>query len=406
MANIHERDYRPDASAPLDGVRVLDLSRLVAGNALTHILADYGAEVIKVERPGHGDDLRNWRVDGVSIHWKVYARNKKGITLNPRSAVGRDLLLQLVEGAQILVENFLPGTLEKWDLGWDVLSARNPSLVMVRVSGWGQDGPDRHQPGFGSLVEARTGFAAMNGYSDRPPVLPPLALADMVAGMYGGMATLVALREVEMNRGQGQIVDLPLFDPLLAILGPQAAAYQLTGEVGTRLGSRSTTTAPRNTYHCRDGRYVAVSASMQSMAERLFKTMGREDLIDDPRFKTNADRVANNDILDPIVGEFMARHDQKELLEIFKAAGVTVGPVHDTAGMLDDEMVGEREVMLRFPDDEMGELPMHNVAAHLSATPGQIRHPAPTLGQHNGEIYEALGLSSADIAALKKDDVI
>ncbi len=405
MDQLHKRDYRPDAPAPLDGVRVLDLSRLVAGNALTHVLADYGAEVIKIERPGKGDDLRNWRVDGISIHWKVYARNKKSITLNPRSKKGREILLRLVESAQVLVENFLPGTLEKWQLGPNELLARNPSLVMVRISGWGQTGPDREQPGFGSLVEARSGFAAMNGFEDRPPVLPPLALADMVAGIYGGMATLTALRQVEVCGGKGQVVDLPLFDPLLAILGPQGAHYQLTGQGGARTGSRSTTTAPRNTYRCKDGRYVALSASMQSMAERLFKTMGREDLVDDPRFKTNADRVRNNDLLDPIVGEFMASHDQAELLKIFKQAGVTVGPVHDTAGMLEDEMIREREVMLRFPDAEMGELPMHNVAAHLSETPGQIRLPAPSLGQHNSEIYGEQGISPDEIATLQKEDI-
>ena len=406
MPTIRRRDYQPDAPAPLDGVRVLDLSRLVAGNALTHVLADYGAEVIKVERPDKGDDLRNWRVEGKSIHWKVYARNKKSITLNPGDKKGRELLLRLVEDAQVLVENFLPGKLEKWNLGPDALLERNPRLVIVRISGWGQTGPDRDNPGFGSLVEARTGFAAMNGFPDRPPVLPPLALADMVAGMYGGMATLVALREVEINGGWGQVLDLPLFDPLLAILGPQAAEYQLTGEVSARSGSRSTTTAPRNTYQTRDGKYVALSASMQSMAERLFKTIRREDLIDDPRFKTNADRVRNNDILDPIIGEFMAQHDQAELLAIFQAAGVTVGPVHDTAAMLDDRMVQEREIMLRFPDEEMGELYMHNVAAHLSQTPGQIRHPAPFLGQHNNEIFGALGFTPEEIATLRKEDVI
>ena len=406
MPTIRRRDYQPDAPAPLDGVRVLDLSRLVAGNALTHVLADYGAEVIKVERPGKGDDLRNWRVEGKSIHWKVYARNKKSISLNPGDKKGREILLRLVEGAQVLVENFLPGKLEKWKLGPDALLERNPRLVIVRISGWGQTGPDRDNPGFGSLVEARTGFAAMNGFPDRPPVLPPLALADMVAGMYGGMATLVALRQVEINGGWGQVLDLPLFDPLLAILGPQAAEYQLTGKVSARSGSRSTTTAPRNTYQTRDSKYVALSASMQSMAERLFKTIRREDLIDDPRFKTNADRVRNNDILDPIIGEFMAQHDQAELLAIFQAAGVTVGPVHDTAAMLDDRMVQEREIMLRFPDEEMGELYMHNVAAHLSQTPGQIRHPAPFLGQHNDEIFGALGFTPEEIATLRKEDVI
>jgi len=403
---IHRRDYRPSASAPLDGVRVLDLSRLVAGNALTHVLADYGAEVIKIERPGKGDDLRNWRVNGISVHWKVYSRNKKSITLNPRDEKGRNLLLRLVDDAQVLVENFLPGKLEEWNLGPKILLERNPGLVIVRISGWGQTGPDRDNPGFGSLVEARSGFAAMNGFPDRPPVLPPLALADMVAGMYGGMATLVALREVEVNGGQGQIIDLPLFDPLLAILGPQAAEYQLTGNVSARSGSRSTTTAPRNTYQTKDGKFVALSASMQSMAERLFKTIGREDLITDKRFKTNADRVHNNDILDPIIGEYMAQYNQRELLAKFQAAGVTVGPVHDTAGMLEDQMVRERDIMLRFPDEEMGELHMHNVAAHLSLTPGQIRQPAPTLGQHNDEIFSALGISPEEIAALHKKDVI
>ncbi|MDE0943900.1 MAG: CoA transferase [Alphaproteobacteria bacterium] len=406
MDDLHKRDYATDAPAPLDGVRVLDLSRLVAGNALTHVLADFGAEVIKVERPGHGDDLRSWRVEGISAFWKVYARNKKSITLNPRSSRGRALLLQLVESAQVLVENFLPGTLEKWGLGPDVLLDQNPALVIVRISGWGQTGPDRDNPGFGSLVEARTGFAAMNGFPDRPPALPPLALADMIAGMYGGMATLTALRNVEVRGGKGQVIDLPLFDPMLAILGPQAAEYQLTGRVPARAGSRSAITAPRNTYRCKDGHYVALSASMQSMAERLFKTIGREDLIEDPRFLTNGDRVANNDILDPIIAEFMGRHDRAKLLELFQAAGVTVGPVHDTAGMMADDMVREREVMLRFPDKEMGDLPMHNVAAHLSETPGQIRSPAPELGQHNSEIFGSLGLTPQEIAALVKEDVI
>ena len=247
---LSETEYRADASGPLDDIRVLDLSRLVAGNALTHFLADFGAEVIKVERPGYGDDLRNWRVDGISIHWKVYARNKKSVTLNFRQGKGRELLLELAETAQVLVENFIPGTLEKWNLGPEVLHRANPDLIIVRISGWGQTGPDRRFPGFGSLVEARTGFAAMNGFADRAPVLPPLALADMVAGLYGGVATLVALRHREVSGGAGQVIDLPLFDPLLSILGPQAAEYELTGEIPIRMGSGIHTTAPRNVYCC------------------------------------------------------------------------------------------------------------------------------------------------------------
>jgi len=403
---LSEIEYRPDASGPLDDIRVLDLSRLVAGNALTHFLADFGAEVIKVERPGYGDDLRNWRVDGISIHWKVYARNKKSVTLNSRKGKGRELLLELAETAQVLVENFIPGTLEKWDLGPEVLHRANPDLVVVRISGWGQTGPDRGFPGFGSLVEARTGFAAMNGFADRAPVLPPLALADMVAGLYGGVATLVALRHREVSGGAGQVIDLPLFDPLLSILGPQAAQYELTGKIPTRMGSQIHTTAPRNVYCCRDGRYVAVSASMQSMFERLMETIGQPGFTSDPRFLTNADRVKHADTLDSVIAEFIENRSQVENLAIFQDAGVTVGPVHDVAGLLEDALVRERGVIVRLPDDEMDILSMPNIPARLSATPGLIRDPAPALGEHHAAILAQLGYRDADLAEFAKEDII
>ena len=403
---LSEIEYRADASGPLDDIRVLDLSRLVAGNALTHFLADFGAEVIKVERPGYGDDLRNWRVDGISIHWKVYARNKKSMTLNFRQGKGRELLLELAETAQVLVENFIPGTLEKWDLGPEVLRRANPDLIVVRISGWGQTGPDRGFPGFGSLVEARTGFAAMNGFSDRAPVLPPLALADMVAGLYGGVATLVALRHREVSGGTGQVIDLPLFDPLLSILGPQVAEYELTGKIPTRMGSKLHTTAPRNVYCCGDGRYVALSASMQSMFERLMETIGQPDFISDPRFLTNADRVKHANTLDSVIAEFIENRSQVENLAIFQDAGVTVGPVHDVVGLLEDALVREREVIVRLPDDEMESLAMHNIPARLSATPGLIRDPAPALGEHNATILAQLGYRDADLVEFAKEDII
>ena len=404
--DVIRQDFARDAAAPLDGVRILDLSRLVAGNALTHVLADFGAEVIKVERPGQGDDLRNWRVEGVSIHWKVYARNKKSITVNMRSERGRAILLDLVKTSQMLVENFLPGTLEQWELGPEVLHAANPKLVIVRISGWGQSGPDRSVPGFGSLVEARSGFAAMNGFADRPPVLPPLALADMVAGLYGAVAALVALRHCEVDQGKGQVVDLPLFDPLLSILGPQAALYELTGELPERLGSRSNLTAPRNSYCCRDGKFVALSASMQSMYERLMRTIGRPELIEDNRFLTNSDRVRNNDQLDRVVAQFIESHDQCDVLNIFRDAGVTVGPVHDTLGMLSDPLVKENKVMVRLPDEDIDSVVMHNVAARLSETPGLIRSPAPTLGQHNNEILGDIGIDETELFTLGEQGVI
>ena len=280
-----EVDFQPQARSSLDGIRVLDLSRLVSGNIVTHLLADHGAEVIKVERPGVGDDLRNWKTKGHSTHWKVYCRNKKSITLDLRRDEGRTMLLSLVERANVLVENFKPGTIEKWGIGPDVLLARNPKLVVVRVSGWGQSGLYAHKPGFGSLVEAMSGFAAMNGFGDRPPVLPPLALADMIAGLYGSFAVLAAMRNVEVENGNGQVIDLPLFDPIYSILGPIAAQYRLTGQVPERTGSRSNQTAPRNAYRTRDGKYVALSASMQAMAERFFAAIGKPELVQESEIR-------------------------------------------------------------------------------------------------------------------------
>jgi formyl-CoA transferase len=251
-----------------------------------------------------------------------------------------------------------------------------------------------------------SGFAAMNGFPDRPPVLPPLALADMIAGVYGAMATLIALREIELKGGKGQIVDLSLFEPILATLGPQAANYVLTNAVAPRIGSRSTTASPRNVYECSDGKFVALSASMQSMAERLFRTMGREDLIDNPRYKTNTDRVRNDEELDPIVAEFMAQRTQAENLELFDKAGVTVGPVCDAADLLSHPYICEREVMVSVPDADMGQLPMHNVTPRLSGTPGAIRTPAPTLGEHTAELLRELRISPADQDTLKRAGVI
>src|SRR5918999_391594 len=294
---LAQRDYEPDARGPLDDVRVLDLSRLVAGNQLTQVLGDYGAEVIKVEPPA-GDTLRAWQVQGVQTNWKVYARNKQSLGLELRKPEARELLLRLVPSAAVFVESFRPGTLEKMELGPDVLLEKNPKLVIVRISGFGQEGPYRRRPGFGTLVEGMSGFASFNGFADREPVLPPMYLADTLAGLYGSTAVMIALREVEQNGGAGQVIDLPLLDPMFVVLGPQAANYRLTGKVKPRTGSRSTNAAPRNVYRCKDGHYVCLSASIQKMAERVFSSIGRADMIDDPRYSTNAERVKHGEELD------------------------------------------------------------------------------------------------------------
>ena len=404
--NLHRTEYRREARGPLDGVRVLDLSRLVAGNVVSHLLADFGAEVIKVEMPGRGDDLRAWKVEGVSTYWKVYARNKKSITLDCRTARGRELLLRLVPTADVLVENFVPGKLEKMGLAPEELHKHNERLIIVRVSGWGQTGPFAHKPGFGTLVEAMSGFASMNGYADRPPILPPLATADMLSGLYGASAALMALRHVEVSGGKGQVIDLSLFEPMLSILGPEAANHRLTGAPTRRNGSRASNTAPRNIYECSDGKFVALSASMQSMAERLFAVMGRPDVLDDPRFRTNTDRVRNNDAIDAIVADFIRQRTQADNLELFDRAGVTVGPVFDAGDLASHPYIVEREVLVTLPDREMGELPMHNVVPRMSRTAGAFRSPAPEVGEHNEEIFGAIGVDRRELEELKRAQIV
>jgi crotonobetainyl-CoA:carnitine CoA-transferase CaiB-like acyl-CoA transferase len=395
------RSFRPQAECPLDGVRVLDLSRLVAGNMLSLQLADFGAEVIKIENPDRGDPLREWRVAGISAYWKVYARNKKSITLNLRSAEGRELLLRLSESAQVFIENFRPGTLEEIGLAPATLHARNARLIVVRISGWGQDGPYRDRPGFGTLVEGMSGFAARNGYADRPPVLPPLALADMIAGLSGATAVLVALRDIEVNAGTGQVIDLPLLDPLFSILGPEAAVHRLTGTVPPRTGSRSATSCPRNVFETADGRWIAISASMQGMAERVFRAVGRPDMIDDPRFRNNSQRVRHAEACEAPIRDFIACRSLADNLEIFEQAEVTAAPVYDIDQFVADPHVRAREIVVELPDAEMGNIPMHTIVPRLSGTPGEFRRPAPQLGEHTGEILGSLGIGAAELAALR-----
>lgn len=396
---LARRDYSPASRGPLDDVRVLDLSRLFAGNVLTQILGDYGADVIKVEPP-EGDTLRAWQTAGVSTHWKIYARNKKSLALDLRRPEAIDLLKRLVPTADLLIESFRPGVLEKMGLAPAILHALNPRLVIVRISGWGQDGPYAQRPGFGTIIEGMSGFASFNGFADREPVLPPMYLADGVAGLYGASAAMIALREAEQENGRGQVIDLPLLDPLFAILSPQAANYRLTGTVKPRTGSRSTNSAPRNCYRCSDGLYVALSGSTQGMAERLLRAIGRPELVSDPRFATNAERLKNADALDAIVGEFIAQRTQKENVAFFEQAEVTVGPIYDIRQILEDPHFQQREILADYPDAEMGALPMHTVVPRLSGTPGAIRSPAPRLGEHNRAILAEVGIDDRMYASL------
>jgi crotonobetainyl-CoA:carnitine CoA-transferase CaiB-like acyl-CoA transferase len=398
-------EFDARAEGPLAGVRVLDLSRLVAGNMLSLQLADFGADVIKVEPPG-GDPLREWRDGGKELHWKTYARNKRSIVLDLRKQGAKDTLLRLTQTADVFLENYRPGTLEEMKLGPDVLLARNADLIVVRISGFGQTGPYAPLPGFGTLVEAMSGFAARTGFPDREPVLPPFALADMVAGLYGAFATLAALRAREHGKARGQVIDVSLLESIFSVLGPEAAIYQLTGAVKQRAGSGSNTSSPRNVYRCRDGDYVAMSASTETMARRVFHAIGRPDMIEDARFSSNSARVANRELVDAAVGAWFAEKTRDEALEKMRAASVTVGPVYTIADAINDPHFHAREIIVDAADAQLGRIPMHNIVPRLSKTAGVFRRPAPLLGEHTNAILAEAGFDAAAVTQLRREGAI
>ncbi|UPY36859.1 CoA transferase [Sediminicoccus sp. KRV36] len=402
---LTRRDFDAAAQGALDGLRVVDLSRLVAGNMLTKMLSDQGAEVIKVEPPA-GDSLRAWKVGGVETSWKTWCRNKRSICLDLRQGDAIAVVKRLVETAAVFVESFRPGVLEEMGLSPEALHATNPRLVIVRVSGWGQTGPFAHKPGFGTLVEGYSGFAAINGYADRPPVLPPMFMADAYAGLMGAASTLIALRHAERT-GQGQVVDLSLFEPIFSVLEPQMANYRISGKVKPRTGSRSTNTAPRNAYQTKDGGWVGLSSSTQAIFVKLMKSIGRPELVEDPRFRTNSDRIRHIEEIDGVVRDAVAQLDMAEALAQFDRDGVTIGPIMDVAGLEADHYVAGREALIEVPDAEMpgGWLPMHGEVPRLSATPGILRNPAPRLGQDNDALLGPL-LGKAELARLRAAGIV
>jgi formyl-CoA transferase len=403
---IPRQSFEPEREGPLRGVRVLDFSRLVAGNMLSLQLADFGAEVVKVESPGRGDTLRDWREAGMSVHWKVYARNKKSISLDLKAPEAPAIILDLVPHFEVMIESFRYRYLERLGVGPDALLERNPKLVLVRVSGFGQTGPYAKRPGFGTLVEAMSGFASRNGFEDREPVLPPLAMADMIAGLSGAMATVIAVRNVEVNGGRGQVIDLSLLESIFSILGPEAAIHKLSHKIRRRVGSASEGTSPRNVYATSDGGWVAISASTQAMTERLFRAIGRDDLNHDPAFKTNTERVKRREEVDAIVGGFIKQRTLADAIRFFEEAEVTAGPVYDIGQFLEDPHVQARGIVVETPDEEMGEVPMHAVVPRLSGTPGPLRYPAPAVGQHNREIFSRIGYSEDRIDSLAQKGII
>ena len=389
----------PDLRGPLDGIRVVDLSRLVAGNMLSLQLADFGADVIKVEAAGTGDTLRAWReahpdhADGFDGWWRVYGRNKRSLALDLRDADAMGWLRRLVATAQVLVESFRPGTLEAMGLAPETLHAANPGLVIVRVSGWGQTGPYRELPGFGSLIEGFCGFADKHRQADGTPGLPNMALADMVTGLTGAFAVMAALREVEVRAGRGQVIDLSLLEPMLAIMGPDVTNAAATGQPAKTLKIAS----PRGAYRCADGGWVSLSGSTDSMARRVFEAIGRPELIADPRFATNAARLANDDHVEAMLRDFCGSMERDAALALFRKRGVTVGPIHDAASLLRDPHVAARGV---YVEEAGSGTVMHAVTPRLDGTPGGLRRAAPRCGEHSAAILSELGAGADEVAAL------
>jgi crotonobetainyl-CoA:carnitine CoA-transferase CaiB-like acyl-CoA transferase len=390
----------------LEGLRVIDCSRLIAGGVLATVLADHGADVVKIEHPRSGDPLRTWLKERGQLWWKVYGRGKRSVTLNLADARGQALLRRLVADADVLIENFLPGTFERWGLGWDVLASTNPRLVFARVSGWGQDGPYRDRPGFGTMVEAMSGFAATTGPADGPPTLPSFPMADMIAALSGATAVLAALRWRDHVSGRGQVIDISLYEPLLSVLGPDAALFAQDGTVRTRQGNRSDNASPRGTYRTRDGKWVALSASTPASAEALFTGLGLGHLLADPRFSSNDARVRHNDLVDAALTAAIGERTIEEMQRLFETINLTASPVYDMADITKDPHVVARGTLLDVPDPELASVRMVAPTPRLSVSPAAVRWPGPPLGAHNREVYGALGIADAELEALQREGVV
>jgi crotonobetainyl-CoA:carnitine CoA-transferase CaiB-like acyl-CoA transferase len=387
---------------PLAGTKIVDISNFLAAPLASMFLADFGAEVIKVERPGLGDEVRRWGEvkNGVGLYYKAVNRGKKSVTADLRTPFGVEVVKRLVARADILVENYRVGTLEKWGLGPDVLMAINPGLIVVRVTGFGQTGPNSKRPGFGTIAEAYAGYVHISGEPDRPPLLPGFGLGDATTGLMAAYLASVALHE-KRRSGRGQVIDLALYETLLTLLGPQVVNYDQLGIIQERAGSRLPFTAPRNIYRTRDGKFISVGGSAQSIFERLCTALEIPDLPRDPRFAGNRDRLKNVDALDEALQQAISRFDRDELMRRFVELEAAISPVNNVEDVINDEHVVARENILAIEDQELGgPLRMQNVVGKLSRTPGAIRHTGPRLGEHNREVLvDLLGFSEAELAA-------
>lgn len=394
---------------PLKGLRVIDAATVIAGPTIGMLMGDFGADVIKVEHP-RGDVLRETgqKKDGVGLWFKMANRNKRCVTLNFSHAKGQALFKELVKTADVLIENFRTGTMEKWGLGWEDLKKINPRLVMVRVTGFGQTGPYKNRPGFGTIAEAFSGFASITGVPDGPPTLPNFGLADGVAAAYGTFAAMFALYHRDaQGSGEGQYIDLSIYEPLFQVMGPQPMEYDQLGVVQQRWGNRSKNNAPRNTYQSKDGHWVAISTNSPAIVTRVLTLCGGPEVAADPRFQTPQDRVKHIDEIDGIVAGWIVRHDLKTVLDAFEKAEAAIGPAYTIDQIYQDPQYQARNDIIEIEDEDLGKLRMTNAFPFMSETPAEVRHPGQRKGQSNEEILcGELGVSKEELAKLKEEGAI
>jgi len=403
MSQTDKRDPR----RPLSGIRVLDCATLIAAPYCATLLADWGAEVIKIEHP-KGDALRRSgpSKNGEGINYKFYGRNKRTVVLNLSTKAGQDVMRRLIAKSDVVIENFRPGVMERWNLGWDAIHALNERAVMLRITGFGQFGPYAGRAGFGTLAESMSGFAHINGYPDGSPTLPPFGLADGIAALSAAYAVMLALYNRDVRGGKGQMIDVALIEPIYHILGAQTSMFDQLGTIQGRSGNRSVNNAPRNTYMTRDKRWLAISTAAQAIAERVMHLVGRPDLIKEPWFSSGTGRARNADLLDSLVADWIAQRDAEEVMAAFTEVGAAVAPIYDVSQLVEDPQYKALNSVVTLPDEDLGQIRMQNLLFRMSETPGEVRHAGRRLGQDTDDVLrEWIDISDTELAVLRRDGV-
>jgi crotonobetainyl-CoA:carnitine CoA-transferase CaiB-like acyl-CoA transferase len=394
---------------PLDGLRVIDVSTILAGPLCCQILGDFGADVIKIEHPRIGDSMRGhgWQKDGTPLWWKEVSRNKRTVGLDLGVPKGAEAFARIAASADVVVENFRPGTLERWGLGPGELRAANPGLVLVRLTGFGQTGPYAHRPGFGTLAEAMSGFANLTGSADGPPTLPAFGLADSICGIAASAAVMMALWHRDVHGGDGQVIDISILEPIMTAVGPGPTVYDQLGVIEERHGNQSANNAPRNTYRTSDGSWVAVSTSAQKIAEKVLRLVGHPEVITEPWFASGRGRVQHAESLDAMVGAWIGARTRAEVLAAFEEVGAAVAPIYNARDIVEDPHIRQTEMITEVADPDLGRMLMHNVMWRMSATPGQIRFSGRGPGADTDSVLiDELGYDPAEVAGLREQGVV